>query len=168
MIMYKEVGIARVKPMSPNNNIGTEMSRRWLAMDGHEIIDKPTYNKLTRSFLKAGGLIIRGEEATRHLAESKAYASYFVGANVAFITDDAAVSDVLEEMYHAYQDRAKMFGEELTELVYLKREIDAQKYLLRSIKKYKIPPEETSVTLKNLERYEKRLAEIMKVVPDDG
>lgn len=130
--------------------INLEMPRRRRAQDGHEIIDKPTYHKLTNSFIKAGGLIIRGEEAARHLKLSGASASYIAGANVAFITDEATVSDVLEEMYHARQDRAKMFGEITQDLVWLKREIDAQKYLLKVADKYKIPEEELVTTRANL------------------
>ena len=141
---------------------GAEMQRRWQAQDGHEIIDKPTYNKLTKSFLKAGGIIIRGEDAARHLASSGAYASYISGANTAFITDDATISDVLEEMYHAYQDRVKMFGDITDMVVVYKREIDAQKYLLRVADKYKIPETELAVTRRNLENYEKQLAELLK------
>lgn len=114
-----------------------EMPRRRQAQDGHEIIDKPTYNKLTRSFLRKGGKIIRGEDAARHLASTGATASYLVGANAAFITDDATISDVLEEMYHAYQDRTKMFGDITDMAVVYMREIDAQKYLLKSKKNTK-------------------------------
>ena len=80
---------------------------------------------------------------------------------MAFIADDATISDVLEEMYHARQDRAKMFGEITDDLVALKREIDAQYYLLRVAKKYKIPSEELVVTKENLKRYEKQLEEIL-------
>ena len=133
--------------------------RRRRGADGHEIIDKPTYNKLIKSFIKAGGIIIRGDEATKHLERVGAYASYVTGMNVAFIADEATVSDVIEEMYHAEQDRKNMFGE-LTDLtVLLKREIDAQKYLISVADKYKIPPEEREVTIRNLEMYEKQLAE---------
>ena len=161
-IMYREVGTPRVMQPKPQPaNVVVEMPRRRLAQDGHEIIDKPTYHKLTKSFLKAGGLIIRGEEAKQHLKLSGASASYFAGANVAFIADDATISDVLEEMYHARQDRAKMFGEITDDLVALKREIDAQYYLLRVAKKYKIPSEELVVTKENLKRYEKQLEEIL-------
>ena len=60
------------------------------------------------------------EEAARHLEMTGASASYFAGANVAFIADDATVSGVLEEMYHAKQDRTKMFGEITDDLVTLK------------------------------------------------
>ena len=158
-IMYREVGTPRV--MQPKPRINIEMPRRRIAEDGHEIIDKPTYNKLTKAFLKAGGIIIRGEEAARHLKFAGASASFIVGANAAFIADTATVSDVLEEMYHAKQERAKMFGEiSDNDTVYLKREIDAQRYLLNVAEKYKIPPDEIAVTRANLERYEKQLAEI--------
>lgn len=94
-----------------------------------DIIDKATYSKLTKTFEKSGGLIIRGEEARRHLERSGAYASYIPEIKVAFIRDDVTVSDVIEEMYHAEQDRKNMFGSVFTNEVYLKREIDAQKYL---------------------------------------
>ena len=62
--------------------------------------------------------------------KDRAYASYLPGMNTAFIRDDATISDVLEEMYHAEQDRTNMFGGDLTHEVRLRREIDAQKHLL--------------------------------------
>lgn len=159
-IIYDEVENPKAKPRRDMSN-DIEMPRRRRAEDGHEIIDKPTYHKLTRAFLKAGGIIIRGEEASRHLKLVGASASFIVGANAAFIADTATISDVLEEMYHAKQERAKMFGEiSDNETVFLKREIDAQKYLLSVAEKYKIPPEEIAVTRANLEFYEKQLAEI--------
>lgn len=137
----------------------TEMNRRKVAEeDGHEIIDKPTYYKLTNPFIKAGGLIVRGELAKEHLKQMGATASYMAGANLAFITDDATISDVLEEMYHAKQDRSNKFGKLIDGMeVLYRREIDAQKYLLKMAKKYKIPVEETVVTRKNLEMYEEKL-----------
>ena len=55
-----------------------------------------------------------------------------------------------------------MFGQEVNEIVWLKREIAAQKYLLNCVKKYKIPVEETAVTRVNLERYEMQLAKVMQ------
>lgn len=136
------------------------MLRRYRAEDGHEIIDKATYSKVTDSFLHAGGVIIRGEEAESHLAKVGGSASYIAGSNIAIIRDDATVSDVLEEMYHAYQDRVRMFGAVSEgKDVTTKREIDAQKYLLSVAKKYKIPVEETEVTKRNLAMYERVLEE---------
>lgn len=127
---------------------------------GMQVIDKPTYDKLTADFLKHDGLIIRGEEAARHLGDTH-YASYLPSLNTAFIRDDATISEVLEEMYHAEQDRKKMFGDTLTPEVLLRREIDAQKHLLALSEKYKIPPEEIEVTKGNLEQYEAELKKLL-------
>lgn len=137
-----------------------EMARRKVAPDGHEIIDKPTYDKLTRDFIRQGGVIIRGEEAERHLERAGAYASYFVGGDIAFIRDDATISDVLEEMYHAEQERKQLFGKITSSKIYYMREIDAQKYLLKVSKKYKIPIEEQEATKKALKNYEDELKSI--------
>jgi hypothetical protein len=138
-----------------------ESFRRKIGDQGQEIIDKPTYNKLTKKFLKNGGAIIRGEVAKKHLESQSAYASYIAGGNFAFIRDDATVSDVLEEMYHAEQDRKNMFSEYPREEVVLRREIDAQKRLISAADKYKIKIEETEVTKKNLAFYEQKLQEVI-------
>ena len=125
-----------------------------------QIIDKPTYNKLTSDFLKHDGIIIRGEEAAKHLGDTHS-ASYLPSLNTAFIRDDATISEVLEEMYHAEQDRKNMFGDTLTTEVWLRREIDAQKHLLSLSEKYKIPQEEIEVTKGNLEQYENELKKLL-------
>lgn len=140
----------------------SEMSRRRIGEQGQEIVDKATYNKLTKKFIKNGGIIIRGGEAAKHLEASGAYASYLPSLNAAFIRDDATVSDVLEEMFHAEQDRKHRFGSLLTDKVRLKREIEAQKYLISVAEKYKIPVEELKVTQANLEKYESQLELLMK------
>lgn len=140
-----------------------EQHRRRIGSQGQQIIDKPTYNKITRDFLKHDGIIIRGDEAEQHLKQQGAYASYMAGGNFAFIRDDATVSDVLEEMYHAWQDRTDMFTAEYeSDEIILRREIDAQNYLLSVIDKYKIPVEESSVTKRNLEMYENLLEELIE------
>lgn len=136
-----------------------ELNRRKIAEDGHEIIDGATYGKLTRPFLRDGGIIIRGEDAARWLRD-RATASYIAGEKIAFIRDDATVSDVLEEMYHAWQDRKHLFGTELNAETLCRREIDAQEYLISVAEKYKIPESERSVTSKNLDFYKKRLMKI--------
>lgn len=42
-----------------------------------------TYQKLTKSFLNSGGIIIRGEIAMKHLEKVGANASYMAGGNIA-------------------------------------------------------------------------------------
>ena len=140
-----------------------ESSRRKTSAQGNEIIDKPTYSKITRAFLKSGGTIIRGKDAEKHLAASGAHASYIAGSKTAFIKDDATVSDVLEEMYHAKQDRERKYGGQLTNRVMLLREIDAQIYLTNVADKYKIPTTERLATLENLNYYRRLLDEQVKM-----
>lgn len=139
----------------------TETTRRKIGDQGQEIIDKPTYNKLTKKFIKNGGIIIRGGDAKNHLNDVGAYASYVSGANTAFIKDDATVSDVLEEMFHAEQDRKGEYSKYSFEETRLRREIDAQNYLLNVAERYKIPVKETEVTKANLKEYEKRLETLL-------
>lgn len=117
--------------------------------------------------MKNGGIIIRGEEAEKHLTNLSAYASYLPSLNAAYIRDDATVSDVLEEMYHAEQDRKNMFGGVLTKEVVLRREIDAQKYLLSFIDKYNIPDSETEITKANLSYYEEKLKMLLEEQKND-
>ena len=144
------------KPLKNNGESGIinteEMLRRKdsahrrIGSNGQQIIDVPTYSKLTKEFRKNGGIIIRGEEAEEHLKKSQASASCLGSLNTAVIRDEATVSDVLEEMYHAKQDRTNAYGNLLTEDVYLKREIEAQKYMLSVVDKYKIPIDEVETT----------------------
>ena len=137
-----------------------EMQRRKIGKDGQEIIDQPTYRKLTRSFVRSGGIIIRGKEADLHLAQMGAHASYIPGMGVAFIRDDATVSDVLEEMYHAKQDRQNAYLNLPSDEAVLRREIDAQEYLLDMAEKYQIPTNETNITRRNLADYQRMLREL--------
>ena len=78
------------------------------------------------------------------------------------ISDEATISDVLVEMYHAKQDRLNMFGSVIDREVHLKREIDAQKYMLGLVDKYKIPDEEVEMTKRNLKYYEEELQKFLK------
>ena len=78
----------------------------------------------------------------------------------------SGISEVLEEMYHAKQDRTDMFGK-LDDEVYLLREIDAQKYLLSMTERYKIPSKEVELTKTNLAYYEKKLEEFYKKRGDE-
>lgn len=135
-----------------------EMYRRKIAEDGHEIIDKATYNRIMRPFFKAGGIVQQDKDVIRHLDNVGASALYINGANTILLGKNPRVSEVLEEAFHAKQDRAKRFGEmDLEGIVHTMREIEAQEYLLSVADKYKIPKEETDVTLRNLVEYREHL-----------
>lgn len=143
-------------------NATPELTSRRTGERGKQVIDKPTYNKLTSDFLRRGGIVIRGKKAAQHLDALKVDASYVTGGNFAYIRDDATVSEVLEEMYHAEQDRTHMFGEVIDERVYYMREIDAQKYLLSVAERYKIPIEEQNAVKEMLSFYQGELDKVEK------
>lgn len=136
-------------------------THRKRAADGHQIITKAEYNKITAPFLARGGTIIRGAEAARHLERMGATASYVVGGQTAFIRDDATISDVLEEMYHAKQEQDRMFASYPNSQIFLRREIDAQKQLIYLAERYNIPLAEMEVTKSNLAYYEAELSAIL-------
>ena len=146
-------GIIFTRAKRPNRRIGSE---------GQQIIDKPTYNKLTKAFIKHGGIIQDDDEAVEHLRRSGAHAAYLPSLNVILVSTEATVSDILEETYHAEQDRTHMYGEFVTDEVLLRREIDAQNYLISMKDRYKIPDEEIQETRANLAKYEQRLIKLLE------
>lgn len=152
----------RLAPGYTGNGKPEVFTRRKRGPSGYEIIDKPTYQKVTESFRKNGGIIIRGKDAERHLERVGATAAYIAGgSNIAFIRDDATVSDVLEEMFHYSQDVNHSFGSVVTNEVRLRREIEAQEYLISVADQYKIPVEERLATQANLLEYRQELEELL-------
>ena len=55
-----------------------------------------------------------------------------------------------------------MFGSVADKEVRLRREIDAQKYMLGLVDKYKIPDDEVETTRRNLKHYEEELEKHLK------
>ena len=141
----------------------SDATHRRIGSDGQQVIDKPTYNKLTKDFINNGGIIKNDQEAINHLAMQHAHAEYLPSFNTILTTDEPTVSDIIEETFHAMQDRLHHFGDVLTEEVLLRREIEAQEYLLSVTEKYKIPSAEVEVTKKNLEDYKSKLEEFLKI-----
>lgn len=152
----------RIKELDSVYQESNEQFHRRIGQRNREIIDQQTYNKLTREFLKKGGIIYRDEEAERHLNATGNGAAYIMGANTAFFRRDATVSEVLEEMYHAHQDKSGMFNQYPIDEISLRREIDAQKHVMMLKARYKIPESEMEELQINLDNYEKELEELLR------
>ena len=128
------------------------------SIEGVEIIDEATYNKLIRKVKKNGGIVIRGTgEVETHLAKNGSTASC-IGDTILF-SEKVTISDVLEETYHFEQNLKKMNSRKPAKERLLLNEIDAQKYLLSVAGKYHIPEIELEVTRSNLKEYEDALEE---------
>lgn len=124
--------------------------------DGIEIIDEATYNKLIRNVKRNGATVIRGsDEVEEHLAKNGSTASCI--GKVLMFSENATISDVLEETYHFMQNINKVNSNKPMKELLLLNEIDAQEYLLSVADKYRIPESELAVTRKNLEDYKKAL-----------
>lgn len=137
------------------------MYHRRIGVRGKEVIDQPTYNKLTKDFLRTGGEIRRGGEDEAYLKPSQG-AAYFRGERLAIFRDDATVSEVLEEMYHDFQERKELFSEYPDDEVDVLREIDAARYVMSLEHRYKITEPEMEELRKNLQDNEEKLAELRR------
>lgn len=135
---------------------------RRIRSDGNQVVDKATYQKLTRDFIRRGGIIRNDEEAVRILEAQHVHAAYLPSLWSIAFSPEPTISEVLEETYHAEQDRKHMFGAELTDEVILRREIDAQHYLLSLTERYKIPEAEVELTKFNLANYERDLEKLLQ------
>lgn len=152
----------RIQKIKQLETIKKTQLRRYIAEDGHEIIDKATYNKLIKNFIKGGGIIRQDAEAVKHLEKMGASAAYISGANTILFKPNPTISDVLEEIYHFNQDKKNLFSNYDATEMFLRREIDAQEYLLSQAKKYKIPIEQLQATKVNLEMYKRLLNEYLR------
>ena len=128
--------------------------------DSH-FISENRFNQLTIQAKKMGAIIIRGsEEAERHLDKMNASASII--GNVLIFRKNVTITDVLEETHHFWQNLNGMNDDVGEPLRTILNEVDAKEYLLRIASDYSIPRGETESTRKELERYQKQLAEIVK------
>lgn len=128
------------------------------SVDGIEIIDESTYNKLIKNVKRNGGVIIRGtSEVEEHLAKNGSTAACI--GDVILFSKKATISDVLEETYHFEQNVKKMNHNKPARERLLLNEIDAQEYLLSVADKYHIPESELEVTRRNLKDYKEALEE---------
>ena len=138
-----------------------DITNRYINNVGLEIIDEPTFNKITKKVRKMGALIIKGDsEATTHLERANATAACL--GDILLFRDDATVSDVLEEVYHFKQNRIGLNNDKESVLRIILNEIDAKEYVLLQAKKYKISQAEIEITKAHLEYYKNELKSYMK------
>ena len=136
-------------------------THRRKSADGKYIIDKPTYNKITRKAVKHGAdIVIADEEGQRHL--QKMGASALTMNDMILIRPDATLSDVLEETYHFMQNISGLNDQYEFQQRTILNEIDAKEYLLRMTDKYKIPANEVEVTKRQLASYKAQMEDLKK------
>lgn len=80
--------------------------------------------------------------------------------DVILLREDASTSEVLEEVFHFKQHKRGDYADADEQEMTVRREIDAQRYLLSVAKRYHIPESETEQTKMALAEYERRLDSI--------
>ena len=119
-------------------------------------VNEQTYSFEKNRIERLGGTVLRGgEDVERHLDFVGADASC-VGGIVMF-RSSPTVSEVLEESFHFDQERRGDYSDKPAYQMFLLREIDAQRHLLKMTSRHKIPEAEVEMTRKNLAYYEEEL-----------
>lgn len=139
-----------------NRNKGTN---RYVSDTGVSVIQKPLYDKLVKSIIKAGVIVLRGSPEVERLLQAQNATAAALG-DVIMFRRDAATSDVLEETHHFRQTHARMNAAKPESLRSVLNETDAKEYLIPAADKYKIPPEETRLTKQQLDGYR----DILKII----
>ena len=130
---------------------------------GREIINKATYNKLINPVVKKGGKVITAtadNDWVRYLGERGATAAT-IGDTIV-LRSDATTTEVLEEVYHFYQNRSGLNVQYSAVQRMVMNEIAAQKYLMSIAERYKIPQSEREETKALLESYIKQREKLIK------
>lgn len=139
------------------------LTHRRVTADGREIINKATYSKLVDPVIKKGGKVITASvdnDWIRYLGERGATA-VTIGDTIV-LRPDATTTEVLEEVYHFYQNRSGLNAQYSAVQRMVMNEIAAQKYLMSIAEKYKIPQSEREETKALLESYIKQKEELIR------
>lgn len=125
---------------------------RKINSQGFEIIDKPLYNKITKKAIKEGADIRRPTpDVIKRMDANDASAVTY--GDVIYFRDDATVSDVVEEVYHFYQNKKGLNDKYSFHQRSVMNEIDAKEHLLKVAQKYNISDKEIELTKNQLNSY---------------
>lgn len=125
-----------------------------------KVVNDALYNSQKNYVERHGGVVKRDAEAAAYLSMKGAGASNC--GEVLMFRPDASTSEVLEEVFHFKQHQRGDYSSMPLEEMVVRREIDAQRYLLSVSKRYNIPSSEVELTKKNLTEYEADLKRILE------
>lgn len=145
----------------PKETFKIPLYHRRVTKGGRTIIDKPTYQKITKRITKKGAFITTADEKWLKRLEDQGATAVTIGDNI-ILRPDATVTEVLEEVYHFEQNKKKLNHQWEHSVMRTLNEIDAQKYLIAVADKYKIPLKEREETLALLKKYEEELEQHRK------
>lgn len=132
---------------------------RSRSKEKYNFINNKRFDDITAPARRKGAIIMRGtEDVERHLDKADANAAC-IGDALLF-REKVTISEVLEEVRHFEQNRAGMNSDKPYDLREVLNEIDAKEYLLKNVKKYKIPRIETEEAEALLRQYLEELEKL--------
>jgi len=117
------------------------------------------YHKLTNPAIKAGA-DIRYADAEYQKRLNKMGARAVTLGDVIIFREDATTSDVLEEVFHFWQNHRRKFSDYGHNEREVLCEIEAKQYLLSVTEKYHIPIIEKEETEEWLKKYQNQMKEM--------
>lgn len=135
--------------------------RKGDARSEFKTVSERRFNELTIEARKNGAVILRGTpEIEQHLENMGASASTI--GNVLMFKVDAKTGEVVEETYHFMQNLSGLNDDKGEPLRTYLNEIDAKKYIIENAGKIGVPRNEVELAQRELEYYEKKLADQMR------
>lgn len=159
---YKEKYLKSLENSENDGNIGLDgnvLTHRRTTVEGRQIINKATYHKLTNPVIKKGGSIQIADEKWMEYFDLRGVTAVTYNDSI-ILRSDATTTEVLEEVYHFYQNRSGLNNQYSDEQRTIMNEIAAQEYLIEVADKYKIPEAEREETKQILEMYKKDMEKL--------
>lgn len=145
--------------------LGSVMGRKakkQSTRQGLKPVDENLYHAQKNYAERHGCVVMRGgEDVERRLDRGGVDAAYSMGGRYILFRESPTTSEVLEEVYHFKQDERRDYGDVNGAEMIVRREIDAQNYLLSVTDRYKIPDNEVKQTRANLASYEAELERLL-------
>lgn len=136
-----------------------EGTHRKSANSGYEVIPKALYHKLTKPAIKAGADIRYADNEYQERLNKMGARAVTLG-DVILFREDATTSDVIEEVFHFWQNHRKKYSKYGHKERELLCEIEVKEYLLSVTEKYNIPRIEQEETKEWLKIYKDKMREM--------
>lgn len=148
----------RAKSIPGEGGESLSMARNGDKLKPSRPMDREEFERVTAQFREQGGVIDQGEDAMRYLDFREAEAATLDEKTI-LLRPGASTSAVREELIHAEQFTRGVIDS--TGKSRVLAEIEAKELLIRNRKAWRIPNEETRVTISHLRQYRLELSKLL-------
>ena len=140
-----------------DNTIKPEQFRRKdRNRKGYHFISDERFISLTIGIRKQGAVIHRGGEEVEEYLDRRRADALTIGKDL-FFRQQVTISEVVEEVYHYYQNQIGLNSDKEANLMMILNEIDAKQFIIDNAKVLSIPRKEVDETKQQLEVYKIKL-----------